>query len=164
MNWLLRADVTEGLRELARRGIPYDLLLRPQHLKIVSGVAEKVPGLRMVVDHIAKPPIAAGRMDGWAEDMGEVAAVPNVYCKLSGMITEADPRGWKAEHLRPYVAHVLNLFGPERLMFGSDWPVCTLAGPWKEVLAAFTQAIGPQPIDVREKLLGGTAQEFYGLD
>ena len=79
------------------------------------------------------------------------------------MITEADPRTWEAEHLRPYVAHVLNLFGPERLMFGSDWPVCTLAGTWKEVLAAFTQCIGPQPIEVRERLLGGTAQEFYRL-
>jgi len=163
VNWLLRADVTRGLRELARRGIPYDLLLRPQHLKVVPGVAEKVPDLRMVIDHIAKPPIAARRMDGWAEDMAAAAKIPNSYCKLSGMITEADPRGWKAEHLRPYVAHVLNVFGPERLMFGSDWPVCTLAGTWKEVLAAFTQAIGPQPIDVREKLLGGTAQRFYGL-
>ena len=164
VNWLLREDVIAGLRELSRRGIPYDLLLRPQHLKIVPGVAEKVPGLRMVVDHIAKPPIASGRMDGWAEDMAAAAKIPNVYCKLSGMITEADARAWKAEHLRPYVTHVLRLFGPERLMFGSDWPVCTLAGSWKEVLAAFTQTIGPQPIDVREKLLGGTAREFYGLD
>ena len=163
VNWLLRADVIAGLRELARREIPYDLLLRPQHLKIVLGVAEKVPGLRMVVDHIAKPPIATGGMDDWAEDMATVAKIPNVYCKLSGMITEADPRGWKAEHLRPYVAHVLNVFGTERLMFGSDWPVCTLAGSWKEVLAAFTQAIGPQPIEVREKLLGGTAEKFYLL-
>jgi len=164
VNWLLREDVITGLRELARRGIPYDLLLRPQHLKIVPGVAERVPGLRMVVDHIAKPPIAAGRMDGWAEDMASVAKIPNVFCKLSGMITEADPHGWKAEHLRPYVAHVLNIFGPERLMFGSDWPVCTLAGTWKEVLAAFTQCIGPQSVEVREKLLGGTAAAFYRLE
>jgi L-fuconolactonase len=163
VNWLLRDDVIAGLRELARRGIPYDLLLRPQHLKIVPRVAEKVPGLRLVIDHIAKPPIAARSMDGWAEDMATMAKIPNLYCKLSGMITEADPSGWKAEHLRPYVAHVLNLFGPDRLMFGSDWPVCTLAGSWKEVLAAFTQAVGPQPIDVREKLLGGTAERFYSL-
>ena len=163
LNWLLRDDVIAGLRELARREIPYDLLLRPQHLKIVPGVAEKVPGLRMVVDHIAKPPIATGRLDGWAEDMATVAKIPNVYCKLSGMITEADHSGWKAEHLRPYVAYVLNVFSPERLMFGSDWPVCTLAGSWKEVLAAFTQVIGPQPIDVREKLLGETAERFYNL-
>ncbi|MBZ5595789.1 MAG: amidohydrolase family protein [Acidobacteriia bacterium] len=163
VNWLHREDVLGGLRELARRHIPYDLLVRPQHLKLVPRLAEKAPDLFMVIDHIAKPPIAAQQMDGWAEDMAAAAKIPNVYCKLSGMITEADPRAWKAEHLRPYVTHVMQLFGPDRLMFGSDWPVCTLAGTWKEVLAAFTQAMGPQPIEARDKLLGGTAQKFYRL-
>jgi L-fuconolactonase len=163
VNWLMREDVLRGLSELARRGIPYDLLLRPQHLKQVPRVAERVPDLRMVIDHIAKPPVAAQRMDAWAEDMEAAAKIPQVWCKLSGMITEDDPSGWKGEHLRPYVQHVLTLFGPERLMFGSDWPVCLLAGTWKEVLAAFTQAIGPQPLETREKLLGGTAARFYGV-
>ena len=163
VNWLMREDVLRGLNELARRGIPYDLLLRPMHLPLVPRVAERVPELRMVIDHIAKPPIAAQRMDGWAEDMEAASKIPQVYCKLSGMITEDDSRGWKAEHLRPYVQHVFALFGPDRLMFGSDWPVCTLAGTWKEVLAAFTQAVGPLAMDVREKLLGGTAEWFYGL-
>jgi L-fuconolactonase len=96
--------------------------------------------------------------------MAAAAQIPHVYCKLSGMITEADPRGWKAEHLRPYVAHVLEHFGPDRLMFGSDWPVCTVAGTWKEVLAAFTQAAGPQTIEARDRLLGATAARFYRLD
>ena len=164
VNWLIREDVLRGLGELARRGIPYDLLLRPPHLPLVPRVAERVPELHMVIDHIAKPLVAAQRMDGWAEDMEAAAKIPQVYCKLSGMITEDDPQGWKAEHLRPYVQHVFSLFGPDRLMFGSDWPVCTLAGTWKEVLAAFTQAVGPQPVEVREKLLGGTAATFYGLD
>jgi L-fuconolactonase len=163
VNWLVREDVLGGLQELARRGIPYDLLLRPPHLKLVPRLAERVPELRMVIDHIAKPLIAAQRMDGWSEDMAAAAQIPQVYCKLSGMITEAGPRGWKAEHLKPYVTHVLKLFGPDRLIFGSDWPVCTLAGTWKEVLAAFTQAIGPQSVEIREKLLGGTAAKFYGL-
>jgi L-fuconolactonase len=86
-----------------------------------------------------------------------------VYCKLSGMITEADPQSWTADHLRPYVSHVVRSFGPDRLMFGSDWPVCMLAGTWKEALAAFTQCIGAQPIEVREKLLGETARRFYGI-
>lgn len=117
-----------------------------------------------MIDHIAKPLIAAQRMDGWAEDMEAASKISHLCCKLSGMITEADPRGWKAEHLRPYVHHVLSLFGPDRLMFGSDWPVCTLAGTWKQVLAAFTQAVGPQSIEVREKLLGGTAARFYKVD
>ncbi len=164
VNWLLREDVLGGLGELARRKIPYDLLLRPQHLRLVPRIAERVPDLRMVIDHIAKPLIATQRMDGWAEDIAAAAQIPQVYCKLSGMITEDDPRDWKAEHLRPYVQHVLGLFGPDRLMFGSDWPVCTLAGTWKEVLAAFTQSTGPQPIEAREKLRGGTAARFYGLE
>jgi L-fuconolactonase len=164
VNWLVRDDVLRGLGELARRGIPFDLLLRPPHLPLVLRVAERIPELRMVIDHIAKPSIAAQRLDGWAEDMEAASKIPHMFCKLSGMITEDDPRGWNAEHLRPYVQHVLPLFGPDRLMFGSDWPVCTLAGTWKEVLAAFTQAVGPQSMEVREKLLGGTAATFYALD
>lgn len=161
--WLLRPNVLRGLGELARRAIPFDLLLRPEHLKIVPRLAERVPALRLAIDHIAKPPIAAQKMEGWAEDMETAARIPQIYCKLSGMITEADPLGWKPEHLRPYVQHVFSLFGPGRLMFGSDWPVCLLAGSWKQVLAAFTQALGPQPVAVREKLLGVTAVKFYEL-
>ena len=163
VNWLLRADVLAGLEELARRAIPYDLLLRPLHLKLVPRLAERLPELRLVIDHIAKPPIAPQTMDGWAEDMEAAAQLPQLNCKLSGMITEAG-RNWNAVHLRPYVQHVMKLFGPDRLMFGSDWPVCTVAGTWKEVLAAFTQALGPQAVEVREKLLGATAVKFYRLD
>jgi L-fuconolactonase len=161
--WLMRLDVLHGLRELAIRGIPYDLLLRPVHLPIVPELADEVPELRMVIDHIAKPLIATGRMESWADDMRAAAAVPGLCCKLSGMITEADHANWTANHLRPYVQHVMSLFEPERLMFGSDWPVCKLAGGWKRVLAAFTQAIGAQSMEVREELLGGTAKHFYGL-
>ena len=91
------------------------------------------------------------------------AQIPGLHCKLSGMITEADHKSWTAADLRPYVQHVLQLFGPERLMFGSDWPVCRLAGSWKQVLAAFTQACGPLPQTEREKILGGVAVKFYGL-
>jgi L-fuconolactonase len=161
--WLMRQDVVRGLRELAARGIPYDLLLRPVHLPLVPELAESVPGLRMVIDHIAKPLIASGKMEGWAEDLAAAAAVPGLCCKLSGMITEADHANWTAEDLRPYVRHVMKLFEPERLMFGSDWPVCKLAGSWKRTLAAFTQTIGAQSMAVRESLLGGTAKRFYGL-
>lgn len=161
--WLLRADVVEGLRELGRRGIPYDLLLRPRHLPVIPELVEKVPDLPMVIDHIAKPMILQRVMDGWAEDMERIAKIPHIHVKLSGMITEANPANWSAGDLRPYVQHVLRLFGPDRLMFGSDWPVCLLAGSWKEVLAAFTQALGAQSIELREKILGGTAQRFYKL-
>ncbi|MEP6717452.1 MAG: amidohydrolase family protein [Terriglobia bacterium] len=163
LRWLLRDDVLRGLRELARRDIPYDLLLRPSHLPLIPELAERVPGLRMVIDHIAKPLIAAHEMEPWARDMETVAQIPGMHCKLSGMITEAEHRNWTAGDLTPYVRHVLKLFPPERLMFGSDWPVCLLAGTWKQVLAAFTQACGPIPQTARNKIVGETAQNFYGL-
>lgn len=163
VRWLLRDDVLRGLRELARRGIPYDLLLRPVHLALLPELAERAQGLRMVIDHIAKPLIAAREMEPWTRDMERAAAIPGMHCKLSGMITEADHAKWRADDLRPYVRHVLGLFGPERLMFGSDWPVCKLAGSWKQVLAAITQACGPVPQVEREKILGGTAVRFYRL-
>jgi L-fuconolactonase len=161
--WLLRPDVVRGLKELAARDIPYDLLVRPNHLPHVAELAGRVPKLRMVLDHIAKPLIARGIMDGWAEDMETLSKIPQIMAKLSGMITEADWESWNADHLRPYVMHVFKLFGPDRLMFGSDWPVCLLAGTWKEVLAAFTQALGPLPMQIRDKLIGGAAQQFYGI-
>ncbi|MGI8991790.1 MAG: amidohydrolase family protein [Bryobacteraceae bacterium] len=161
--WLLRTDVLAGLKELARRDIPFDLLLRPRHLTLVPQVAAAVPDLRMVIDHIAKPPINERRTDGWKRDMEAAAAIPHVFCKISGMITEAEHASWSAEDLKPYVAHVLAVFGPDRLMFGSDWPVCLPAGSWKRVLAAFTQAVGPLPGPVRDKLLGDTARSFYKL-
>jgi len=163
VRWLLRDDVVSGLKELARRDIPYDLLLRPPHLPLIPQLAERVPGLPMVIDHIAKPLIAEHVMEPWARDMEPVAKIPGMHCKLSGMITEADHHNWSADDLRPYVQHVLKLFEPDRLMFGSDWPVCLLAGSWKQVLAAFTQACGAMPNAEREKILGETAQEFYRL-
>jgi L-fuconolactonase len=163
VRWLLRPDVLGGLRELARRDIPYDLLLRPVHLPLLPELADKVPGLRMVIDHIAKPRIATHEFEPWATHMERAAQIPGMHCKISGMITEADHRTWTSEDLRPYVQHVLRIFGPERLMFGSDWPVCLLAGSWKKVLAAFTQACGPVPQTEREQMLGETAIRFYNL-
>ncbi len=162
VNWLLRPEVIRGLREVERRGLPYDLLLRPQHLPCVPKLADAVPGLRMVIDHIAKPPIASGSMEGWAQDMERAAGIPQVSCKLSGLITEAAPN-WAASDLRPYVQFILGLFGPDRLMYGSDWPVCLLAGNFKRALAGFTQALAPVPTPVRNKIMGETACEFYGL-
>jgi L-fuconolactonase len=166
IRWLLRADVLGGLKELARRGISWDLLVRPPHVPLLPELADRVPGLSMVIDHIAKPLIASHATEPWARDMERAASIPGLHCKLSGMITEAvsdvKPH-WAPDDLRPYVQHVLELFGPERLMFGSDWPVCLLAGSWKQVLAAFTQACGAMPEAQREKILGGTARKFYRL-
>lgn len=161
--WLLRPDVLHGLGELERRGIPYDLLLRPVHLPLVPVLAEKLPALKMVIDHIAKPSISTGEFDNWARMMESIFPIPSVHCKLSGMITEAAWHNWSASDLTPYVSLLLQGFGPDRLMFGSDWPVCLVAGTWKEVLAACTQAMGPQTVEVREQILGGTATAFYCL-
>jgi L-fuconolactonase len=163
-DWIVRADVLRGLRELARRGVPFDLLFRPQHLRLIPRIAESAPDLRMVIDHLAKPPIASGRLEGWADDLARAAEYPQVYCKLSGMITEASP-DWTAEELKPFVQHAFAVFGPSRLMFGSDWPVCLLAcDTWKVALAAFTQAHGPLPQATRNQVLGETARTFYRLE
>jgi L-fuconolactonase len=162
--WLMRPVVLEGLRELARRNIPFDLLMRPVHLPLIPKLADAVPKLRMVLDHIGKPRIAEPAVDRWREDIAEAAKLPQLYCKLSGMITEADHENWTSADLSPYVEHVLRSFNLQRLMFGSDWPVCLLAGRWKQVLAAFTQSMGAQPVGVRERILGLTAMEFYGFD
>lgn len=162
-NWVLQPDVIRGLKELERRDIPYDLLIKPPQLHVAVPLAEKLPRLRMVIDHIAKPYIAEKKMEPWAKQMEEISKAKQIFVKLSGMITEADHKAWKASDLTPYVHHVYQLWGPERCMFGSDWPVCLLAGSWKQVLAAFTQALGPLKQDVREQLLGGTAARFYKL-
>jgi L-fuconolactonase len=160
--WILRRDVIEGLKELARRNIPFDLCIRPRHVPHIPLVAEAIPNLRMVIDHLAKPFIARREMEPWVTDMAKVARIPQIYCKLSGMITEAGTH-WKADDIRPYLSHCLTEFGPTRCMFGSDWPVCLTAGTWKQVLAAFTQACGAREVGVRERLMGLTAQEFYAL-
>ena len=161
--WLLRDDVVRGLRELEQHALTYDLLLRPRHLKYVRPLAEKVPDLKLVVDHIAKPLIDQGVIEPWAADIGEVATIPGVHCKVSGMVTEADHSGWTAEDLKPYVAHVVESFGFDRLMWGSDWPVCRLAATYDQALEATLDAAGSISAEARSRLLGGTAIEFYGL-
>ena len=162
--WLLREDVVRGLRELERRRIPFDLLIRPRHLPVVRELVDLAPSLPMVIDHLAKPPIASGSLDGWAEEMERVSQIEHVHVKLSGMVTEADDR-LAPEHLRPYLHHVMRLFPANRMMFGSDWPVCKLAGGmgWKRVLATFTQAHGPIPSELRSQIIGATASRFYSL-
>ena len=167
-NWLLRPEVLQGLDELARRNLPYDLLLYPKHLPLIPQLADRVPNLQLVLDHLGKPPIASrhsdpARSDAWAADLERAAAIPQLSAKISGLITEADHATWTAEDLKPYVQHALACFTPDRLMFGSDWPVCLLAGNWKRTLAAFTQAHGPLNVDVRAKLVGETAMRVYSI-
>lgn len=162
-DWIVREDVVRGLRVLERHGVPYDLLFFTKHLRHAQTLARRLPGLAMVIDHLAKPRIKAGEIDGWRRDLRAAAAFPNVYCKLSGMITEADWEGWKPAHLRPYVQEALDAFGPARLMFGSDWPVCELAGSYGQVYHALVEALGPISESERRDVFCETARRFYGL-
>lgn len=162
--WMVREDVLRGLAELERRAIPFDLLVKPRHLKCVSVVRERCPRLKLVVDHIAKPCIAEGKFEAWARDLERVGRLPHVWCKLSGMITEADWAAWTPEDLKPYVEHVVSQFGYDRLMFGSDWPVCTLAGTYRQVVEALRQILDPLPEAEARRLWGATAAEVYQLD
>ena len=160
--WLLRDDVVRGLRELARRELAYDLLLRPPHLKHILELAERVPDLQMVVDHIAKPEIADGHMEPWAQDIARVAEIPGMYCKVSGMATEANPATWQTE-IVTYVSHVIDCFGYDRLMWGSDWPVCLLVDGYESIRDGAVAAVGDIGPDDYAKLMGGNAAQFYRL-
>ncbi|MGW0424302.1 amidohydrolase family protein [Streptomyces sp. NPDC003015] len=161
--WLLRPDVRRGLTAVADAGLVYDLVVLPHQLPACVKVAESLPHLTFVLDHLGKPPIASGILEPWATDVRALAALPNTVCKLSGMVTEADLAAWTLDDLRPYAGTVLDSFGPHRLMFGSDWPVCTLAATYGEVVSAgrdLTAGLGPSE---RAEVFGGTATRTYGL-
>jgi len=132
-DFILRPRVLKHLQNIAEAGLAFDILAFTRHLPHVAKALAATPGLRAVVNHIAKPEISAGNLDPWRERIAEIAAFPNVSCKVSGMVTEASPDGWTLDQLRPYVDHVASIFGPERLMFGSDWPVATLVASYDEV-------------------------------
>jgi L-fuconolactonase len=163
-NWLLRDDVMNGLAALSRRAIPYDLLIRPVHLDVSLTIAQKFPDLPLVIDHIAKPCIAKNQWNDWANGMAALSGCDNVFCKLSGMITEADWTTWKPGDLKPYMDYLIEKFGPERCMFGSDWPVCLLAGSYKKVFEAFNENIMELSPSEKSELLGGAAARFYNLE
>lgn len=162
--WLVRPEVIAAFKELAARGLEYDLLVRMKHLDLIPQVTERVPDLRMVIDHIAKPPIASGELEPWASGMKTAARIPNVYCKLSGMITEADWKNWKPADLKPYIDVVIENFGFDRVMFGSDWPVCNLAGSYKQVVDALNENIKGISASERTRLFSENAIRFYHLD
>lgn len=161
--WLIREDVIRGLQELAQRNLTYDLLVRPHHLKHVVTLAERLPDLRMVVDHLAKPSHDAATIDEWSRDLAAVARFPSIYCKLSGMITAAPEGRWESADFKPLVKTVVELFGDDRIMFGSDWPVCLLAGTYMDAYSALVQALRPISPDRFAKIFGGNAKDFYGL-
>ncbi|WP_377299521.1 amidohydrolase family protein [Rhizobium sp. SGZ-381] len=161
--YILRPKVLDSLKAVADSGLTFDILTFTRHLPHVVAALKTVPGLKAVVDHISKPEIATGTLDPWRGHMEEIAAFANVSCKVSGMVTEASAN-WQVEDFRPYVDHVARCFGPDRLMFGSDWPVCTLAASYAEVAnlarTLLSSHFGPEDLHgIFEK----NAARFYGV-
>jgi L-fuconolactonase len=162
-DWLTRSDVLRGLAAVARAGLVYDLVITAGQLSASTRAAAAVPDLVFVLDHLGKPLIAAGLTEPWARDLRRLAALPNTVAKLSGLVTEADWRRWQVADLRPYAEVALDAFGPARLMFGSDWPVCTLAASYPDVLAAAQDLTAGLTATEREAVFSGTATSIYGL-
>ncbi|MGW2476650.1 amidohydrolase family protein [Streptomyces sp. NPDC001665] len=161
--WLMRPDVLRGLAAAADAGLVYDLVVLPHQLPAATRAAAALPELVLVLDHAGKPPVAAGRTRPWADDLRAFAALPNTVCKLSGLVTEADWRAWTPDDLRPYAETVIDAFGPGRLMFGSDWPVCRVAATYAEVLDTARTLIQDLSDDERAAVLATTAERVYGL-
>jgi L-fuconolactonase len=160
--WMLRPELGPAFRALVEHGLVFDALVLPRHLGALARLLARHPDLRCVVDHCAKPAIAAGEFDLWARDIAAIARDSGAFCKLSGLVTEAG-EGWDAARLRPYVEHVLAVFGPERLVWGSDWPVCTLAAGYDDWAAATAELLAGLDADERAAVLGGNAERLYRL-
>jgi L-fuconolactonase len=160
--WILRAEVGRTLAALPRLGLRFDALVKPAQLPALLPMIDRNPDLAVVVDHGAKPDIARGMWEPWARLMRAVADNPRVRCKLSGLVTEAGP-GWTIDMLRRYFDFLVEIFGPQRLMWGSDWPVVNLAGTYQSWFAATVALTADWSAEDRAALMGGTARRFYGL-
>ncbi len=162
-DFIVRDDVLRGLAILEKHAVPFDLLFFVQHLRHAATLAQRFPALPLVIDHLAKPRIKTSDSAGWIDDLRAAAQYPNVYCKLSGMVTEADWAHWKPANLRPYVRTALDFFGPERCIYGSDWPVCLLAGSYQAVIDALRECLADLSATDHDQVFGGTAARFYRL-
>lgn len=162
--FMLRPQFLRGLGLLRDFNLTYDLLLFPQHLPVARRVAERFPEQRFVLDHLAKPAISRCVLSPWDRDIRALAKCPNVYCKLSGMVTEARWGQWQEADFRPYLDVVFEAFGVERLMIGSDWPVCTLSGTYEAVMGITIDYVSNLARDDQELVLGTNAGRFYGLE
>jgi L-fuconolactonase len=159
--WLLRADVQRGLEALTQRGLSYDLLVRARELPAAVQVARAHPKLTLVLDHLAKPEIRAGGLTTWNAALEPLESLPNVFVKLSGLVTEADWKTWTAEQIVPYLEAVLKRFGPDRCLYGSDWPVCLLAASYGQTLELVLEALADYGDLAQNAVLGGTATRAY---
>lgn len=162
-NWILSPDLDHAFQTLADLGLCFEALVFPKHLPNLNKRIAKHPGLRVVIDHGAKPEIASGEIQSWADDMAQIASKPNTYCKMSGLVTEAD-EDWQVDDLAPFVITILRLFGPERVMWGSDWPVLSLASDystWLRTAESFCEQFSTAE---RDRIFSGTAVSTYGLE
>lgn len=162
-DFIVRPEVIRGLKILEQHSVPFDLLFFVKHLKHAVTVARACPSLPLVIDHLAKPNIKDQILDDWEPHFRAAAQCENVWCKLSGMVTEADWRNWTVDDLRPYVDIALDCFGPSRLLFGSDWPVSFLAAEYPRVVGAARELTAELSVDEQSRIFGETAISFYGL-
>jgi len=163
-DWVVQPKVIDGLKILAEYGLSFDVVaVFPNHLKHVPTLAEKIPHLTLIIDHLAKPPIKERQMGAWADQFAAAAQYPNVYAKVSGLNTAADWSNWSAADLKPYIDFAIEKFGAGRLMFGSDWPVAILSGDYARVWAETNKALAGRPPAEIEAILGGTAAKAYRL-
>ena len=161
--FLARENFVKGVAQLRAFGFTYDILIYPKQLPAAIELVTRLLEQRFVVDHVAKPEIKSGKTSPWAAQMKEIAQNKNVFCKLSGMVTEADWKRWKAEDFKPYLDVVFDAFGAERLMFGSDWPVCLLAATYRQVKQLIEEYVKGFSQSDKDKIFGGNAARFYGL-
>jgi L-fuconolactonase len=161
--YLLREGFIRGVGLLGAFGLTYDILIYPRHLLVACEFVERFPAQPFVLDHVAKPPIAQGKLSPWAEEIRRLAEHPRVYCKISGLVTEADWAVWTEADFRPYLDVVVEAFGTERLMVGSDWPVCTVAGSYSEVMSLAYSYTAQFSAAEKAAMEGGNAVRFYGL-
>ncbi|MGA7855210.1 MAG: amidohydrolase family protein [Candidatus Acidiferrales bacterium] len=162
--FLLQPEFLRGIAALEEFDLAYDLLIYTKHLPVAAEFVARFPRQRFVLDHLAKPPIKGGELAAWERGIRQLASFPNVYCKLSGLVTEADWHKWKPSDIKPCLDVAFECFGPRRLMIGSDWPVCTVAASYSQTMAVVTDYLAAHPAEVRESVLGGNAQRFWKLE
>jgi L-fuconolactonase len=161
--FLLRPGFGRGLAALKEFGLAYDILVYSRHLPVAAELAARFADQRFVLDHLGKPDVRGGEIRDWERDIRKLAACPNVWAKLSGLVTEADWHTWTAGQLRPYLDVAFDCFGPDRLMIGSDWPVCTVAAGYARTMAVVVDYLADRPAHERDAVLGGNAQRFWNL-
>jgi L-fuconolactonase len=159
--FLLGTAFGRGIAALGQASLPYDLLIYPRHLTVAADFVARFPSQTFVLDHLAKPAIRSAAIDDWARDLRHLAAAPNVWCKLSGLVTEADWQTWTPAHIEPYLDVAFDCFGAPRLLAGSDWPVCTLAADYSRTMAVVRDYLGRFTSPEREAVLGGNARTVY---